>query len=309
MAAPIELDLSGFAGVSTHAQDLRRQNAGKRVTGMQSTRNRSENLDPSVASVDSLPGADDGLASKGSQRRQRNSMLRNNHIGLGFSQLGTSPRPARPAKPSRTRYATDQDYKEAFDTRWRADAKGRMALYLSRKPGYATIETNPDKLDMITTFHRERGAAGNSYKPDNLCNDVFLTGSPTALTMDVQKSPKNRSAPSNDSDGPFSRPLIGLHPSKIDHLDRTCNPRPEAPRAAIDNVFDTGGKGRMRVFREQSHIYSQGGFLIGDNRSPWKVDKAAPEEEPKAPLLKLAPHANRRALVCAPWTQASMASL
>lgn len=69
------------------------------------------------------------------------------------------------------RYATDNDYRTAFDTRWRADDKGMMALFLSRKSGHAHLETNPDKLDMISTFHRERalGHAGPAWIPDNLC--------------------------------------------------------------------------------------------------------------------------------------------
>lgn len=72
------------------------------------------------------------------------------------------------------RIAVEADYATFFDTRWRADEKGRMALFLSRKPGCAHIETNPDKLDMLATFHRDRGLGHlrSVWTPGNLCVSV-----------------------------------------------------------------------------------------------------------------------------------------
>lgn len=169
MAAPIKLDLTGFAGVSTHAQDLRTQNAGKRVTGFLAAKERYGNVCLGFSSSHEVSEHQTETTNVAETHSRNAALTQLDHIGLGFSQLLSEPQPIKPAKPIKKRYATDQDYKKAFDTRWRADAQGRMALYLSRKPGHATIETNPDKLDMITTFHRERGSVGAPYKPDNIC--------------------------------------------------------------------------------------------------------------------------------------------
>lgn len=255
-ANPVILDVSGYAGISTHAKDARL--ISKRVRGI-----TGRAAAPVVGRIPQVPPVSAGLTTQHLTELQ----LTQHRRSIPRSQAPQQPQqeawaitaeepaavpPKLGGKPLLRRYATDRDYVRVFDTRWRADETGRMALFLSRKPGNAALEANPDKLDMINTFHRERGSVGSMYKPDHLCNEGgFVTGTRDAATLDVLKPIRNRAAPYDNPDGPFETIDPHVHPSRADHLDRTCSPKEPGSR---DQGGGVGSRGLMRVCRERSQI-------------------------------------------------------
>lgn len=55
-----------------------------------------------------------------------------------------------------------------FETRWKANESGRMSLYVSRKSGYAHVEANPEKLELVSNFHREKALSDRLWCLDSL---------------------------------------------------------------------------------------------------------------------------------------------
>lgn len=130
------------------------------------------------------------------------------------------------------KYVTGDDQKAYFQTRWKPAENGKMAFCVGRKSGSATVELGFDHLDRETTYHTWKRMLGSNAKNNvsHLQCDSFLTVREEADRLDKMSNPVNRAPPYANTDGPFENENSTKPSWQIDHLDRTCTPRYEAPR-------------------------------------------------------------------------------